>query len=146
MKRLAIGFLVSFALILIAGLAYLHVSNQREREQQARAQGVIDARFAQIQRDLPVGTSHKDVIAYLQAHAAILSNWNAQPYTPGEPYTPDEQNNVVSLPIGTVPSTVWYCGNFASFANLSFVPTDSTASTPSTVKALVLETRGMDCL
>jgi hypothetical protein len=66
-----------------------------------------DRRFAQLRHDLPVGTSREGVISYLHVHTELVTHRHGD-------------GDTLSVDLGRVQSTVWFCGWFEEYADLTF--------------------------
>ncbi len=132
MKLWSKTLLLAIGVFVITGGFYIYTANKREHqqhEQQERDRLAFANRVIQLKSALPLGSSRSDAIAYLRAHSFNI----------------DESRDTLYAKLGSSPSTVWYCGSFASYAKLSFLTNTLSPSEP-TLSDIVLESRGVDCL
>jgi len=107
MKRTAkvllwtLGSVVAAVLIFV-GLSYLKSVRQANLDHR-----LCDTRLAQLQHDLPIGTSRQEVLSYLQAHGENVIQFGGE-------------GDNVSVNLGKIQSTVWFCSFFMEYADISF--------------------------
>jgi hypothetical protein len=110
MKRAAkialwtLGSLVAI-FVMLNGAWYL--ANLKSIRQAAADHKRCDAQLAQLQHDLPVGTARAEALQYLQAHGKNVVQFGGE-------------GDNVSVNLGKIQSTVWFCSFFIEYADISF--------------------------
>jgi hypothetical protein len=94
------------AAVLVLNGAY-YVANLKNIYKAASDRKLCDSRLAQLQHDLPIRTPRDEVVRYLQEHGQDTSQFGG---------TGDQ----ISVNLGKIKSTVWYCSFFVEYADISF--------------------------
>jgi hypothetical protein len=100
-----IGGLVTSCFV-VTGILYLTSLKYVRRADADKKK--CDSELVRLQQDLPIGTSREDVLRYLQIH-----NQNIVQFV--------GDGDQVSVNLGKVQSTVWYCSFFVEYADISFI-------------------------
>ena len=95
-------FAVCFVIAGVISLASL-----KSVRKAAADQKVCDARFAQLKHDLPIGTPRAEILHYVQSHGMNAVQFGGE-------------GSQVSVDLGKIGSTVWYCSFFVEYADFSF--------------------------
>jgi hypothetical protein len=113
-----------------ASLVISRVSEHRLQRQVDVAHRSFARHLIQLQQALPLGTSSKEVINYLNENRLSF----------------DESQQVLYAKLGTVPSLAWYCSTWSTYAAFTFDKDISLDAPNGKLKRISSEERGDNCL